>query len=70
MCGMNWYREQMEIVDEDVKRLSQLLNMMEERYRLSQLAPCDLERINPMIISVYHDISFRIGLLMKKSPQD
>jgi signal transduction histidine kinase len=67
---MNWYREQMEIVDEDVKRLSQLLNMMDERYRLSQLAPCDLERINPMIISVHREIASRIGLLMKKSPQD
>ncbi|HWR42041.1 hypothetical protein [Sporomusa sp.] len=70
MCGMNWYREQMEMADDDVKRLSQLLNMMEERYKLSLLAPGELEQINPTIINVYREIVSRKNrLLVQKSPQ-
>ncbi|QDR83027.1 hypothetical protein [Sporomusa termitida] len=67
MCGMNWYREQMAIAEDDVQRLSQLLTMMEDRYKLSQLAPADLEKINPMIISVYQEIISRKSLLLEKS---
>ncbi len=67
MCGMNWYREQMEIAEDDVKRLSQLLNMMEDRYKLSQLSPAELEKINPAIVSVYQEIISRKSLLLKKS---
>ncbi len=67
MCGMNWYREQMEIAEDDVKRLSQLLNMMEDRYKLSQLSPAALEKINPAIVSVYQEIISRKSLLLKKS---
>lgn len=67
MCGMNWYREQMEIAEDDVRRLSQLLNMMEDRYKLSQLSPAALEKINPAIVSVYQEIISRKSLLLKKS---
>ena len=67
MCGMNWYREQMETAEDDVKRLSQLLNMMEDRYKLSQLSPAALEKINPAIVSVYQEIISRKSLLLKKS---
>ena len=67
MCGMNWYREQMEIAEDDVTRLSQLLNMMEDRYKLSQLSPAALEKINPAIVSVYQEIISRKSLLLKKS---
>lgn len=67
MCGMNWYREQMALAEDDVKRLSQLLAMMEDRYKLSQLSPAELEKVNPEIISVYQEIISRKSLLLKKS---
>lgn len=70
MCGMNWYREQMERADEDLNQLSQLIKMMEERYKLPQADSGDRGDLNPDIIAVYQEIVSRKNeLLMPKTPQ-
>ncbi|MCM0758689.1 hypothetical protein M7775_08915 [Sporomusa sphaeroides DSM 2875] len=69
MCGMNWYREEMERAEEDLDRLTQLLAMMEERYKLS-LAEPDSNRLSPDIVDVYLElVSRKKALTMNKSPQ-
>ncbi|SMD09033.1 hypothetical protein [Sporomusa malonica] len=70
MCGMNWYREQLEMADDDIKRLSELLKMMEERYKLSHLEAGELDKLSPDIIAIYHELTSRKNLLLtQKSPQ-
>lgn|GEM_PF-2500903 len=71
MCGMDWYRQQMEIAENDIERLQQLLRMMEERYQLLQVETNALKnQANPAIIAIYQEIVFRKNsLLMRNSPQ-
>lgn len=70
MCGMNWFREQMERADEDLNQLNQLKKMMEERYKLPLADPSDRGDLNPDIIAVYQEIVSRKNeLLMPKTPQ-
>lgn len=70
MCGMNWYREEMERAEEDINRLSQLLKMMEDRYKLPLSEPDDRNRLNPDIIAVYLElVSRKNSLLTSKTPQ-
>ncbi|MDF2568688.1 MAG: hypothetical protein K0R55_292 [Sporomusa sp.] len=70
MCGMNWYRQQLEMAEDDIDRLSKLLEMMQERYKLPLLEPCDKDRVHPDIAAVYQEISSRKKLLLtSKSPQ-
>ncbi|CQR73373.1 hypothetical protein SOV_51540 [Sporomusa ovata DSM 2662] len=71
MCGMNWYREEMERAEEDLNRLSELLVMLEERYKLSPDAdPSILARLSSDIITVYKEIMWRKEMLLtSKSPQ-
>ncbi len=70
MCGMNWYREEMERAEEDLDRLTQLLAMMEERYKLSLAEPDDSHRLSPDIVDVYLElVSRKKALIMNKSPQ-
>lgn len=69
MCGMNWYREQLERADDDINRLSELLTMMEQRYRLAPDNQ-DVAGLNADIIAVYKEIMWRKNsLLTQKSPQ-
>jgi len=71
MCGMNWYREEMERAEEDINRLSELLAMLEDRYKLSPDAdPSILAGLSSDIIAVYKEIMWRKDtLLTPKSPQ-
>ncbi|SCM82468.1 conserved hypothetical protein [uncultured Sporomusa sp.] len=70
MCGMNWYREEMERAEEDLDRLTQLLAMMEERYKLPLTEPDDSNRLSPDIVDVYLElVSRKKALTMNKSPQ-
>ncbi|CVK21744.1 MULTISPECIES: hypothetical protein [Sporomusa] len=70
MCGMNWYREEMERAEEDLDRLTQLLAMMEERYKLPLAEPDDSNRLSPDIVDVYLElVSRKKALTMNKSPQ-
>ena len=70
MCGMNWYRQQLEMADDDIKRLSELLKMMEERYKLPFAAAGAQDKLSPDIIAIYQELaSRRDQLLAKKSPQ-
>ena len=71
MCGMNWYREQMARAEEDIDRLSELLRMMEDRYKLALTAADGAGKLNPDIIAVYQEITARKKtLLPAKTPQD
>ena len=73
MCGMNWYRVEMERADEDCNRLGELLTMMEQRYKLSPTADFSiLAGLSSDIIAVYQEILWRKknALLTPKSPQD
>ncbi|TWH46436.1 hypothetical protein [Sporomusa sp. KB1] len=72
MCGMNWYREEMERAEEDLNRLNELLVMLEERYKLSPDAdPSILAGLSSDIIAVYKEIRWRKDMLLTpKSPQD
>ena len=36
MCGIHWYREQLEKADQDRKQLIELLTMLQERYQIPQ----------------------------------
>ena len=70
MCGMNWYREEMERAEEDLDRLTQLLTMMEERYKLPLAEPDAGNRLSPDIVDVYLElVSRKKALAMNKSPQ-
>ncbi len=70
MCGMNWYREEMERAEEDINRLSELLKMMEDRYKLPLSEPDDRDRLNPDIIAVYLElVSRKNSLLTTKTSQ-
>lgn len=71
MCGMNWYRIEMERAEEDLNRLDELLKMMEDRYKLLPLSePDDRDRLNPDVLAVYREIVSRKNeLLMVKTPQ-
>lgn len=71
MCGMNWYREEMERAEEDINRLNDLLAMMQQRYKLSpDAAPSILAGLNSDIIAVYQEIMLRKNTLVTpKSPQ-
>ncbi|MBP2664667.1 MAG: hypothetical protein H6Q71_2615 [Firmicutes bacterium] len=71
MCGMNWYREEMERAEEDINRLNDLLAMMQQRYKLSPDAdPSILAGLNSDIIAVYQEIMLRKNaLITPKSPQ-
>ena len=71
MCGMNWYREEMERAEEDINRLNDLLAMMQQRYKLSPDAdPSILAGLNSDIIAVYQEIILRKNaLVIPKSPQ-
>ncbi|WP_094607853.1 hypothetical protein SPSIL_055990 [Sporomusa silvacetica DSM 10669] len=71
MCGMNWYREEMERAEEDINRLSELLAMLEARYKLSPDAdPSILAGLSSDIIAVYKEIMWRKNALVTpKSPQ-
>jgi len=68
---MDWYRQQMEIAENDIERLQQLLRMMEERYQLLQVETNALKnQANPAIIAIYQEIVFlKNSLLMRNSPQ-
>lgn len=71
MCGMNWYREEMERAEEDINRLNDLLAMMQQRYKLSPDAdPSIFAGLNSDIIAVYQEITLRKNALVTpKSPQ-
>lgn len=71
MCGMNWYREEMERAEEDLNRLNELLVMLEERYKLSPDAdPGIFAGLSSDIIAVYKEIMWRKDMLLTpKSPQ-
>ena len=71
MCGMNWYREEMERAEEDINRLNDLLAMMQQRYKLSPDAdPSILAGLNSDIITIYQEIMLRKNaLITPKSPQ-
>ncbi len=71
MCGMNWYREQMARAEDDIDRLSELLRMMEDRYKLPLGASDGADKLNSDIIAVYQEIAARKkALLPSKTPQD
>ncbi|WP_425059345.1 hypothetical protein SCACP_40290 [Sporomusa carbonis] len=63
MCGMNWYREQLAKADDDEERLSELMKMMEERYKISLNHPEEWGKVNSDVIYVYKEIASRIGLI-------
>ncbi len=71
MCGMNWYREEMERADENLNRLNELLDMMEQRYKLTPNAdPEVLAVLSSDIIAVYREILCRKNdLLTPESPK-
>lgn len=70
MCGMNWYREEMERAEEDLDRLTQLIKMMEDRYKLPLAEPDADNRLSPDIVAVYLElVSRKNALLTNKSPQ-
>ncbi len=56
MCGMNWYREQLAKAEDDQKRLSELMKMLEDRYQISYDHPSEWSKIHPDIINVYKEI--------------
>lgn len=65
MCGMNWYREEMERAEEDLNRLNELLIMMEQRYQLSpDASPEVLAGLSSDIIAVYKEIMWRKKTLL------
>jgi hypothetical protein len=69
MCGMNWYREEMERADENLNRLNQLLDMMEQRYKLTPNAsPQILAGLSSDIIAVYQEILSRRNDLLTPEP--
>jgi len=72
MCGMNWYREEMERADENLNRLNELLDMMKQRYKLTpDAAPEVLAGLSSDIIAVYREILVRKNdLLTPESPKD
>lgn len=72
MCGMNWYREEMERADESLIRLNELLAMMEQRYKLTPNTPPEvLAGLSSDIIAVYREILERKNdLLTPESPKD
>ena len=71
MCGMHWYREELERADEDLGRLNELMAMIEQRYKLTpDAAPDVLDGLSSDIIRVYREIIRRkASLEMPKSPQ-
>ena len=56
MCGMNWYHEQLAKAENNKKRLSELMKMMEDRYQISADHPAAWDRVHPDIIHVYKEI--------------
>lgn len=71
MCGMNWYREEMERADDDLNKLNALLDMMAQRYKLTPNAgPEVLAELSSDIIAVYREILYRRNeLLTPESPK-
>ncbi|MBP2636450.1 MAG: hypothetical protein H6Q72_2357 [Firmicutes bacterium] len=72
MCGMNWYREEMERADENLNRLDELLEMMKQRYKLTPDAdPKVLDSLSADIIAIYKEILVRKNdLLTPAAPND
>lgn len=72
MCGMNWYREELERADENLNRLDELLEMMKQRYKLTPDAgPEVLTGLSTDIIAVYKEILARKNdLLTPAAPND
>ena len=72
MCGMNWYREELERADENLNHLNQLLEMMKQRYKLTPDAgPEVLAGLSADIIAVYKEILVRKNdLLTPAAPND
>ena len=59
ICGMNWYREQLERAEDYLKRLEELLQMMDDRYKLPLTDPAEIENLSPDIIAVYQELTAR-----------
>ncbi|BBB92735.1 MAG TPA: hypothetical protein PKA28_03100 [Methylomusa anaerophila] len=66
MCGLNWYREQLERAEDNKERLAELKKMMEERYKISDLGLAELLELTPDILSTYKEIVLRLGSSEKR----
>ncbi|MDR1702209.1 MAG: hypothetical protein LBR56_05495 [Sporomusaceae bacterium] len=58
MCGLHWYREEIEKADGDNQRLAELKQMMEQRFNISEKSAQE-KGVHKEIISLYKDIISR-----------
>ena len=62
MCGIHWYREQLERADQDKKLLSELLTMLQERYQIPGNPDNTVpnEEVPPTIWEIYREVCLRM----------
>ncbi|HWR40217.1 MAG TPA: hypothetical protein VN611_12030 [Patescibacteria group bacterium] len=63
MCGIHWYRELLERADQDKKKLTELLTMLQERYQIPCNPTSDLpgEEVPPTIWEIYQEVCYRMN---------